>query len=357
MSTDQWQIEVDRVTAEEWHVLMDLFRDANIYQTWSYGQVRWGRSNLSHLVLKRGGEVLGMAQLRIVRPTRFDFGMAYLRWGPLCQRHGRPLDSEIVEGLANALDAEYVRKRKLFLRVAPNAFAGSERATVFDRAFCGFDPDPDVLHNTYRTFLLDLDPGLEELRKRLDKKWRNQLSRAERNDMRMITGTGVAEFRTFCLLYNQMRQRKAFETTVDVEEFARIQDDLPESHRMRVSICEDKGVPVAGLVASAMGDSAIYLLGATSDEGLNSKGSYLLQWNLLEWLKEKGMKQYDLGGIDPVGNPGVYSFKKGFSAEDVFQMRPIVACSSVLSSTVVRAGMALQRAFSWPVGNVSRSVK
>ena len=41
---------------------------------------------------------------------------------------------------------------------------------------------------------------------------------------------------------------------------------------MRILICEDKGVPVAGLVASAMGDSAIYFLGATSNDGLNSKG-------------------------------------------------------------------------------------
>ena len=67
---------------------------------------------------------------------------------------------------------------------------------------------------------------------------------------------------------------------------------------------------MAGLVASAMGDSAIYLLGATSDDGLNAKGAYLLQWTLIQWLKENGFKWYDLGGIDPEGNPGVYSFKK-----------------------------------------------
>ena len=35
-----------------------------------------------------------------------------------------------------------------------------------------------------------------------------------------------------------MRKRKTFETTVDVEEFGRIQEDLPETHRMRILICE-----------------------------------------------------------------------------------------------------------------------
>ena len=295
MLTSEWHVEVDRWAPDEWCQMLDLFNDANIYQTWSYGRIRWGRKSLSHLVLKRGGEVVGMAQLRIVRPTRFNFGMAYLRWGPLCERRGTPLDSEVVTRMAGALEEEYVRKRKLFLRILPNAFVGSPRAAVIQSAFCRFDPEPSSPNNTYRTFLLDLEPGLEELRKKFDKKWRNQLSRAEKNNLKVIAGSGSAEFQTFCQIYNQMRKRKTFDTTVDVEEFGRIQDDLAEHNRMRILICEDRGVPVAGLVASAMGDSAIYLLGATSDEGLNSKGAYLLQWTLITWLKENGFKWYDLG--------------------------------------------------------------
>jgi lipid II:glycine glycyltransferase (peptidoglycan interpeptide bridge formation enzyme) len=343
--TSEWQAEVDRCTSTEWSQLLDLFNDSNVYQTWSYGQVHWGRKSLSHLVLKRGGQVVGMAQLRIVRPTRFNFGMAYLRWGPLCERRGEPLNSEVVTRMADALDNEYVRKRKLFLRILPNAFVGSERALVFQSAFCRFDSEPSLPDNTHRTFLLDLTPGLEDLRKRLDKKWRNQLTRAEKNNLTITSGSGSSEFQTFCLIYSQMQKRKAFETTVNVEEFARIQEHLPESHRMRILICEDGGRPLAGLVASAMGDSAIYLLGATSDDGLNSKGSYLLQWTLIGWLKQRGIRWYDLGGIDPIGNPGVYSFKRGFSGADVLHMNPIVACTSVVSSAVVKAGLAIQRTF------------
>ncbi len=144
-------------------------------------------------------------------------------------------------------------------------------------------------------------------------------------------------------MYEQMQQRKRFETTVDIEEFARIQEDLPETHRMRILICELDGIPVAGLVASALGDSAIYLLGATSDDGLNAKGAYLLQWTLIQWLRESGVKWYDLGGIDPEGNPGVYSFKKGLSGADVYQLTPLVACKSVVSSAVVRVSLAAHR--------------
>jgi len=339
-----WQVEVDRATRAEWPQMLDLFDDANFYQTWPYGAVRWGEKNLSHLVLKRGGEVLGMAQLRIVRPTRLKFGLAYLRWGPLFERRGRPLDSEVAVNIARALEQEYIGNRRLFLRILPNAFVGSPRAAVIQSAFRGFTPEPLDADNTYRTFVLDLAPSIDELRKKLDAKWRNHLKRAEKNGLNMVAGTGSDEYRIFCQIYNQMRKRKTFETTVDVEEFGRIQEDLPESQRMRILICQDKGAPVAGLVTTAMGDSAIYLLGATNEEGLKLQGAYLLQWAMIKWLKENGIRWYDLGGIDPDRNPGVYSFKRGFSGADLTQLSPRVACGSVVSSAIVRASLAMQGA-------------
>jgi hypothetical protein len=111
---------------------------------------------------------------------------------------------------------------------------------------------------------------------------------------------------------------------------------------MQVLICEDQGTPVAGMVASAMGDSAIYLLGATGDRGLKSKGAYLLQWALINRLKDQGIRAYDLGGIDPQLNPGVYHFKQGLSGMDVCQISPLVASKSSLSAVLVRVGMAFQ---------------
>jgi lipid II:glycine glycyltransferase (peptidoglycan interpeptide bridge formation enzyme) len=359
MQNPGWQVEVDRATSTEWSRMLDLFDDANIYQTSAYGEVRWGEKNLSRLVLKRDGEIMGMAQLRIMRPTPLKFGMAYLRWGPLWERGALPLDPEVPMRMARAIEDEYLAKRKLFLRVLPNAYAGSPRAATMHAAFCRLTPEPPEADNIYRTFALDLSPSLDELRRRLDKKWRNQLTRSEKNNLRVVAGNGSEEYQTFCQIYSQMRKRKTFETTVDADEFGDLQEALVESQRMRILICEDKGVAVAGLVASAMGDSAIYLLGATSDEGLNSKGAYLLQWTLISWLKERGVKWYDLGGIDPEGNPGVYHFKRGFSGADVCQINPLVASDSAVSSGIVKAGLAIQRTLRGSLSplNLARSLK
>lgn len=323
--------------------MLGLFDDANIYQTAAYGAVRWGERNLSRLVLKRDDEVVGMAQLRIIRPTPFKFGMAYLRWGPLWERRGKVLDPEVPIRLARAIEDEFAGKRRLFVCILPNAFSGSRRADEFQSAFSEFTCGTKGLGDSYRTFVLDLTPTLEELRSALDAKWRNKLKQSERNRLTVTSGYGSEEFRTFCEIYAQMRNRKSFETTVNAEEFARIQAALPESQRMDVSICQDNGVPIAGLVASAMGDSAIYLLGATSDAGLNSKGAYLLQWTMICRLKELGIKSYDLGGIDPERNPGVYYFKRGFSGADICQIKPLAASESAVSSGIVMSTLTLQR--------------
>lgn len=343
MQSTDWQVEVDQASSALWSELVDLFDDANIYQTAAYGSVRWGEKNLSRVVLKRAGEVVAIAQLRIVRPTPFKFGIAYLRWGPLWERHGQRLDPEVPARMARAIQEEYVEKGKLLVRVIPNAFAGSPRAAIMRDAFSNFIPEPQKQQNTYRTIVLDLGPTLDDLRKKLDKKWRNQLTRSEKNDLRIVTGYGTQEYGAFCDIYRQMYKRKQFETTVDVEEFGRIQQMLPDHQRMRILIAYREALPLAGLVASAMGNSAIYLLGATSDDGLDSKGAYLLQWTLIKWLKEHNIKNYDLGGIDPDANPGVYHFKRGFSGTDMYQLNPFFASTSALSSGMVKAGLVVQR--------------
>lgn len=339
-----FQIEVDASTPAEWSSMLDCFADANIYQSWPYGAERWGARNLSHLAMTQDGEVVAMAQVRIIRPTPFRLGLAYLRWGPLFHRKGQEPDIDILARMARALREEYVGRRGLVLEIVPNAFADSPRATLFQSAFCGFEPEQGTSVNTYRTLVLDLAPAIEQLRGNLDKKWRNQLVRSEKNGLKVIVGTGAEEYGRFCRMYREMQKRKAFGSTVDVEEFGRIQQSLPERLRMQTLLCEQDGVAVAGLIASAMGDSAIYLLGATSDQGLTAKGGYLLQWTLIEWLKKKGIRWYDLGGIDPEANPGVYHFKKGLSGAEASHIRPMVAHNDAVSYALYRAIMASRSA-------------
>jgi hypothetical protein len=338
MHSSEYQVEVDQSGPSEWAELLAQFQDANLYQTWSYGAIRWGEKNLSHLVLRHNGDAVGLVQLRIIRSRFLKSGIAYVRWGPMCHRANGELELEACRRMAAALREEYVRKRGLFLRLLPNAFRGTPRGEVYQAAFSEYSDDKLNRAAAERTIVLDLSPSLEELRKRLDQKWRNQLNRAEKNGLQIAEGEGTELYQTFLDIYRQMWARKRFdEGGVDVDEFGRIQESLSPSQKMRILICSQGATPVAGVVYSAMGNSAVYLLGATSDDGLKAKGAYLSQWTVIKWLKEHGFKYYDLGGINPERNPGVYHFKSGFSGQDVTRIAPLASCENPLSSLSMRA--------------------
>jgi Acetyltransferase (GNAT) domain len=332
-------VEVDRMNAAEWSAQLDRFDDANLYQTWPFGEACWGSRNCSRLALKSDGEVVALAQVRIVRPGPFKFGLAQVRWGPVCRPRGREFDPTIARRMAVALREEYAVRRGLCLRVLPQAFQGTPHCQALEAAFADFRSEPFIAGESYRTILLDLTPPLEVLRKQLDQKWRNQLNRAEKNNLTVVEGRSEDDFRAFLPIFQEMHRRKRLKSSADIRDYEAVQRALPLGQRMLVLRCELAGEPVAGLVGAAIGDTGVYLLGATSDAGMQAKGSYLLQWRMIQRLKELGLRAYNLGGINPVTNPGVYHFKKGFSGDDVLYLEALTACDKVMSKVFARASV------------------
>jgi lipid II:glycine glycyltransferase (peptidoglycan interpeptide bridge formation enzyme) len=102
---------------------------------------------------------------------------------------------------------------------------------------------------------------------------------------------------------------------------------------------------VAGHIGAYHGDTAVYLLGAANEAGLKSNASYLLQWRVIEYAKERGCNWYDLGGIDPEGNPDVYRFKMRIGGIDVCAPGPY------------ESGNRLRRAFLQKLESLYRMIR
>ena len=177
----------------------------------------------------------------------------------------------------------------------------------------------DSSERPYRTLFLDLSPPLESLRQNLLQKWRNCLNKAERAELGVVEGTNDELFQVLIGLTKEMCERKNLDTGVDYQEFQRIQGSLPEPLKMRIMVCEASGEPVCAAACSVIGDTGIYLLGATGQKGLSLNGSYLLQWHMIQWMKEKRVRYYDLGAFNPQLNPGVYHFKLGIAGKKAWE--------------------------------------
>lgn len=63
--------------------------------------------------------------------------------------------------------------------------------------------------------------------------------------------------------------------------------------------------------------SAFDIIAATSIEGRRRYSSHVALWELMNELARRGIREFDMGGVDPVRNKGVYDFKHGVGAHDV----------------------------------------
>src|SRR5581483_489300 len=105
-----------------------------------------------------------------------------------------------------------------------------------------------------------------------------------------------------------MRNRKGKEQIPEMDYLPQVQRELPQPLKMRVSICRHQGVAIAGLVVSAGGSKAFAVAAATGSAGMELRGSYLLQWKMIQWLKDKNVGLYDLARINEKTHPGTTQF-------------------------------------------------
>jgi hypothetical protein len=336
--------KVGAISPAEWNVELARFSDASNYQSWQYGEISWGKSQVSHFVLETGGKPAAMAQMRIVKTPVFHAGVAYARWAPLFQSQQREADVELFRQALTALRDEYAVRGRFLLRVIPNVYEMDRSVNAARQVLedLGFRRAANI--RPYNTSRVDLTATVEELRKGLRQRWRNKLKHAEAEGFTVTIGTSDEMYAKFHRAYDEMMARKRFETTVSVEEFALLQTALPPQLKMRVLICEKEGVLFNALVVAPAGDTGIYLLAATSNAGLAADGAFLLQWRAMQMLKAEGYRWYDLGGINPETNPGVYQFKSGMGGTDTAQIGVFDYCSSPLSALCVRGGETLVRA-------------
>jgi lipid II:glycine glycyltransferase (peptidoglycan interpeptide bridge formation enzyme) len=120
---------------------------------------------------------------------------------------------------------------------------------------------------------------------------------------------GIEAIDRFMVLYQRMRERKAFSEQPVIHYLPQFYVDLPEQLRPRVIACQLRGAPVAVAVLSVIGDTGLHMFGATANEGLEVGASNLLHWWVVGWLKRMGCRWYDIGG--GYTDSGLRQFKSG----------------------------------------------
>ena len=330
---------VKKVNNNEWDTILTQFEDSNIYQTVAFNKLSNGGEDLEQFILKQNDEIIAACLLRIKTIPFLKRGVAYLRWGPIWKKKECKIDPEVFNLTLQKLKEEYCDGRKFILQISSKNFY--EDKIISSENF--LNNNFKQVKNSTKTILIDLSKDETTLKMNLRKKWRYTLKQSEKNGLIVEHNTSNEYFQIFSNIYNQMLDRKKFTEYVDANKFKEINSLLPESQKMEIFVCKQNEKPLSTVIVSTIGDTGLYLLGSSTTSSLKLSASYFLQWEVIKWLKTKGIIWYDLGGVDAIENPGGYTFKTGMGGTELTFLGSFAAGNNSLSQAILSIGKLLRK--------------
>ncbi len=291
---------------KEWKQLLEEVPRANYLQSLPFARaVRECDKKVTHLaVIRREGEQVGLMAVQEFRwgPLRLNS----LFRGPLWF-HENPPPSWFSE-FATLFDLTFPRGFLKRRRWIPECALGPVVQETLRKT--GFKP----AHRSYETIWLDLRPSLADLREKLDKRWRNALSKGERQNLSVsMDRTGVTA-KLFLHRYEQDKQEKGYSGRSK----AFLREEISTAlayNEVFILWATQNGASVAAILVLLHGKSATYRVGWTTPEGRASNAHNVLLWRAIELLKELGHTALDLGGVEPSTAGGLTQFKRGLGGE------------------------------------------
>lgn len=154
----------------------------------------------------------------------------------------------------------------------------------------------DLRTQTYWSTVVDLQPETDEMRRRLDPKWRNQLKRAEGSGLTFRSDNTLESVEWMLDRHAENMHSKGFShpSRSALEKF--YMEDPSNFHVMQALA---EGEPVAGIVVVRFGQKAEYYVGWFGALGRKFNCGNFLLWNAAVEMKRAGCKLLDLRGLNP----------------------------------------------------------
>ncbi|MEN6350855.1 MAG: peptidoglycan bridge formation glycyltransferase FemA/FemB family protein [Syntrophomonas sp.] len=298
-----WQLISDQTSAEIWDYNLLKMPDYNIYQTYAWGR---HRSNFSWTPLRfmacdDENNVTAMFQVMLRRYP----GNTVLLWGP-----GGPLGN--IESWDDSLRQALIqaaRSRRVYCRISPLRAYKSEDAFTLTTGSWTRCSRP---LNSGLSLCMQLSDEDQYL-KGMTKNWRYNLNRSKRQEqlVSLWENPDIEEIRK---VYDSMEELKGLEvqhTADDLLSMFQVCHDNMIAYR-----CIGSNGDILGFKAGIVfGSKALDLLAANAAEGRKTSASYGLSAALVTHYIKLGVTHYDLNGVDPVSNKGVFKFKKETGAQ------------------------------------------
>jgi lipid II:glycine glycyltransferase (peptidoglycan interpeptide bridge formation enzyme) len=161
-----------------------------------------------------------------------------------------------------------------------------------------------------RTAVMNLTLPDEELLSRMSKKTRQYIRKSAGEGIEVREARTEQDIDECLKIYKQTATRAGFSLHDDSyyhDIFRLLSDDSP------VYMAEHQGRLLAFLWPVVTPEVAFELYGGMNDDGQHLRANYHLKWSVIQAMKARGVKRYDVNGLL---NDGVSAFKQGFIPDE-----------------------------------------
>ena len=275
--------------------------NGSFYQSYGWGEVRrvagW---RPLRLLARRGGEVVAGAS--VLYKLKLGVAVCWVPGGPLggCEL----FDDEFRAALVSALGSQFYYCRISLLRAGKGAETTSLTGNGWHR--------PRFTISSGLTMTYALKGDKDERLKRTSSNWRHNLKRSGRYGL-LVVHWQAPDLDAIKALYREMESLKSIPEQHSGAELAAIFTECND--QVIVYSCRDaEGRLLAVRAAGLSGTRAMDLLAVAGREARKVYASHATLWALLDHCSRLGLNDYDLSGVDPVKNRGVFDFKHGTGA-------------------------------------------
>jgi lipid II:glycine glycyltransferase (peptidoglycan interpeptide bridge formation enzyme) len=292
-------------TAEEWDGLLQRFPDYTVYQSYPWGEhrARFGWLAL-RLVVQDGVDVTAMAQI-LIRRYPLKIGVVWIPGGPL---------GDIDLWGENFQRAIRVVTGVRFLYCRLNSMRPHTVKDEFNLTSLGWRRSAYPLNSGLS---LVYQPALaEDVRlTQASGNWRHNLRRSFKRGLHVYLWQNP-DPNEMMKAYNSMQELKQLNAQTSHQEIESLIKEFSE--RCLLVRCDDEnGNFLALRGALVCCGKAWDMFAVATPDGRKVYASHAAFWELMKLCGDHNVQWYDMSGVDPVNNRGVYDFKKGTGAQDL----------------------------------------
>ena len=266
----------------------------------------------AQIYLEDEGEII--AAISLVIKKMAGFSMLYAPRGPVCN----PYDIALINRLTEETKAFAKSVNAFVLRFDPETMYDASLVKQYEKSgyrVRGRGTDKNALIQPIFNMVLDLKDETEaSLLSKFSQKTRYNINLSARKGVEVYYDTTEEALKTFYELYEIMSIRNR----LVIRSYAYFKDMMNAfKGQIRIYLTKHESDYLSGAIALMYGDKLWYIYGASSNVKRNLMPNYLMQWEMIKWGLENGIKKYDFGGVFELDKEdGLYKFKEGFCRED-----------------------------------------